>query len=177
MSLLQALRGKEKFTGQHMITLGSLVIAFILFSAWSVGYTSRSEFCNACHEMGPMYQTWQTSSHKDVACYDCHAEPGMQGLVKAKVKGLKEVYLHMTGATANIKAEERNINCYSCHQDKVKTNLDKALAVKDPHTQKHFANGMTCVSCHTGIVHEAKLNTMVPSRDTCSSCHLDQMKK
>jgi trimethylamine-N-oxide reductase cytochrome c-type subunit TorC len=177
MNLIQALRGKEKLTGQHMFILGALIVGFILLSTWSVGYTSRSEFCNACHEMNPMYQTWQTSSHKEVACFDCHAEPGIQGLVKAKAKGIKEVYLHMVGATANIKADERNINCFSCHQDKAKTNLEKASAAKDPHTQKHFDNGMTCVSCHAGIVHNGKMNNMTPSRETCSSCHLDQMKK
>ena len=177
MNLLRAIAGKEKLTGQHLVILGCAVVFFLILTAWSVGYTSRSEFCASCHEMTPMYQTWQTSSHKNVACFDCHSEPGAMGVVKAKAKGLKEVWLHITGATMNIKADERNINCFSCHQDKVKTNVERALAAKDPHTKKHFDNGMTCVSCHTGIVHNAKINNVGLTRDNCATCHLDQMRK
>jgi nitrate/TMAO reductase-like tetraheme cytochrome c subunit len=127
--------------------------------------------------MTPMHVSWQTSAHKNVACYDCHAEAGFQGTVKAKAKGLKELYLHVTAANVVPKASERDINCYSCHQDKVKMNADKAAGAKDPHTFKHFGNGMTCVTCHGGLVHNVKLNNAVPSRDTCSTCHLDAMKK
>jgi trimethylamine-N-oxide reductase cytochrome c-type subunit TorC len=128
--------------------------------------------------MKPMHQAWQTSSHKNVDCYSCHAEQGLEGTIKTKAKGLKELYLHTTGQVPPvIKAEERNVNCFSCHQDKVKGNAERAFAAKDPHTVKHFDNGMTCVSCHGGLVHNPKANNMVPSRDACTTCHLDQMKK
>lgn len=177
MNLLRAIAGKEKLTGQNLLILGCAAVLFLLFTAWSVGYTSRSEFCGACHEMTPMQKTWQASSHKAVACIDCHSEPGFKGFVKAKTKGLKDVWFHVTGKTVGIKADERDINCYSCHQDKVKTNVEKALAARDPHSKKHFDNGMTCVSCHAGIVHDAGLSNAALNRDTCTTCHLDQMKK
>lgn len=177
MSLLRALRGREKFTGRHLLITGALVVLFFLFTAWSVGYTSKSEFCGSCHEMGSFYQTWNTSAHKSVDCIDCHSEPGVQGLIKVKVKGLKELYVHMTSSNINPKAHENDINCYNCHQGKVSTNVDQALSRATPHTVKHIQNGLTCLTCHSGLVHNAKTNNLVPSRDTCVTCHLDQMYK
>lgn len=177
MNIIQTLKGKEKLTVKTAGILAVGVFTFFLLSAWSIGYTSRSEFCNTCHEMNKEYCTWQASAHKNVSCVSCHSEPGAMGVVKEKAKGMREVYVHITGVPETIKADERDINCYSCHQDKVKTDLDKALAMKDPHTQKHFSNGMTCISCHSGLVHNVKLNNTVPSRETCSNCHLDQMNK
>lgn len=177
MNLFKALCGKEKLTGQHLLVIGALVVFFFVVTAWSVGYTSKSEFCGSCHEMGAMQQTWINSSHKSVACIDCHSEPGVQGMFKAKIKGIKELYVHVTNSHINPKAEAKDVNCLSCHQDKVSTNIERAFAVKNPHTVKHYDNGMTCLSCHGGLVHNAKVNTTVPSRDACVTCHLDQMKK
>lgn len=177
MNLWMVVRGKEKLTGRHIVFIGAIIVFLLLSAGWSAAYTSRPEFCRTCHEMDSMYQSWQVSAHKNVACEDCHAEPGALGVAKAKAKGIREVYVHVTSSKIEPKANERDINCYNCHQDKVKTNVDKALAAKDPHTVKHFDNGMTCTTCHSGLVHNTKLNTMVPSRDTCASCHLDAMRK
>jgi trimethylamine-N-oxide reductase cytochrome c-type subunit TorC len=177
VSLWKALRGEEKLTGRHLLMLASIVIFFFVGTAWTVGHTSKSEFCAACHEMGTMHQTWLTSSHKNVACIDCHSEPGVKGMVKAKIKGVKELYVHVSGASIAPQAQARDINCLSCHQEKVTTNVEKAAAAKNPHTIKHFSNGMTCISCHGGLVHNDKMNTSSPSREACISCHLNQMDK
>lgn len=178
MNLWMALRGKEKVTGKHLLIIGALLVFLLISTAWTVAYTSTSEFCGStCHEMSPMYQSWQMSAHKNVSCDACHVEPGVKGLVKAKANGLKEVYVHVTSSNINPKASKDDFNCYSCHQDKVKVNTSKALAAKDPHTIKHFDNGMTCVTCHGGLVHDAKRNNAVPRRDNCTTCHLDAMNK
>jgi nitrate/TMAO reductase-like tetraheme cytochrome c subunit len=177
MNPLKILTGKGKLTSRHFILLACALVFLFVLTSWSVSYTSQSGFCMTCHEMTPMHKTWQMSAHKNIACIQCHTEPGAMGVVKEKAKGLREVYVHLTGTPATIKADERDISCFSCHQDKVKQNAEKALVMKDPHTVRHFENGMTCVSCHGGLVHDAQKNNMIPSRDTCTACHLDQMKK
>ena len=74
-----------------------------------------------------------------------------------------------------IKIENTNdVNCYVCHQDKIKEQ-ELALSRKDPHTERHFQEGMNCVSCHSGIVHDEMKNKVLPSRDRCYTCHLDAM--
>ncbi|WP_371373075.1 cytochrome c3 family protein [Sporomusa aerivorans] len=177
MNLMTVLRGKEKLTGRHVVLFGIILLFFLIFTGWSVAYTSQSQFCGTCHEMEPMYQTWQTSTHRNVDCEDCHTKPGVSGVVNAKAKGLKELYLHVTSSNIAPKADERDVNCYNCHQDKVKLNTGKALAAKEPHTVKHFDNGMNCITCHSGVVHNSKMNNTVPGRDTCARCHLDTMQK
>ncbi len=178
MNVWKVVSGKEKLTGRQLLLLAVfLIIAVLILSTWSVGYTARSEFCVTCHEMDHEYQTWLSSSHKNIACVDCHSGPGFQGLVKEKAKGMKEVYLHVTGNYGPIQADASEIYCYSCHQDKVKTDTARTAVAKNPHTIKHFDNGMNCLTCHSGIVHNEKLNLVLPNRESCATCHLDQMRK
>jgi nitrate/TMAO reductase-like tetraheme cytochrome c subunit len=120
-------------------------------------------------------ESWTTSAHKNVECIECHSKPGLEGTVETKANGLRQAYLHLTTDEFNPKAPVNDVNCLSCHQGKVSTNTDQALLRKNPHNVKHFENGMNCLSCHTGLVHDVKVNTLVPTRDTCVTCHLDQM--
>ena len=165
-----------KFTVRHFIGLGIAMVLFVAFTIGAVEYTNQSSFCGSCHEMSPMYTSWTHSSHKEVACAECHEEPGFEGTVKSKAKGTKEAWLHLTGNFDPPKAEAKDVNCYSCHQDKVKT-AELAADRKDPHTQWHFENGMNCLTCHSGIVHTEGKNQTLPTRDNCYTCHLDQMQK
>ena len=166
----------EKFTGRHFVLAAIAGICLLAFSAGAAAYTSESNFCGSCHEMSPMYKSWAMSGHKNVACAECHEEPGVVGTVKAKAQGAKETYLHLTDNYTVPKASPEDINCYSCHQDKVK-NEAAAADRKDPHTKKHFENGMNCLSCHSGVVHDEAKNTKLPDRENCFTCHLDQMNK
>jgi len=177
ISLFNALRGKEKFTGRHLLALSAFLVLILLFTGFSVSYTSSTSFCANCHEMEPFRQSWSLSSHKNVDCIECHSAPGLEGVVKTKANGLKQLYLHVTQSEFNPKAPPNDIHCLSCHQERVKTDTDLAEIRKNPHTVKHFENGMNCLSCHTGMVHNEKLNNALPSRDICVTCHLDQMKK
>jgi trimethylamine-N-oxide reductase cytochrome c-type subunit TorC len=175
-SIFNILRGREKLTGRHLLLLSALFIFLAVCSVWSVIYTSSSSFCATCHEMVSFQESWQVSSHKNVACIECHGKPGLAGTIETKANGLRQAYLHLTKSRFDPKAPVNEVNCFSCHQDKVSTNLEQAVLRKDPHTWKHFANGNICLSCHTGVVHDLKINTAVPSRASCVTCHLDQMQ-
>ena len=169
--------------GDKQVKLKHIAIAGIAcIVAFSAAYgmieaTNQNTFCGEqCHEMDPMYVTWQHSNHKTVDCADCHEQPGFTGMVQSKMKGTKELFLHVTGNVPDpIKVHDTNeVNCYTCHQDKIK-DAEIAGPRKDPHTAKHFENGMNCVTCHTGIVHNDAANQVLPSRERCYTCHLDAM--
>ncbi len=166
---------------KHVAIAGVACIALYGVSYGMIEATNQTTFCGeTCHEMDPMYQTWQHSAHaqSNVGCADCHEKPGLQGTIESKAKGTKELFLHVTGQVPDpIKIGDPNdVNCYTCHQDKM-LNAETAAAAKDPHTQKHFENGMTCMTCHTGVVHNDNANMYVPSRERCYTCHLDAMSK
>jgi hypothetical protein len=78
------------------------LLAFLLFAGFgavvgaggmvAINYSETSGFCGKCHTMDPELKAYSISAHKDVACAECHVEPGVKGWVKAKVKGTKQLY-------------------------------------------------------------------------------------
>ncbi|MEI7743507.1 MAG: NapC/NirT family cytochrome c [Chloroflexota bacterium] len=62
------------------------------FSAVSlVQWTETADFCGRCHTMSPELQAYDAGPHRDVACAECHVEPGIMGWVKAKMKGTQQL--------------------------------------------------------------------------------------
>jgi trimethylamine-N-oxide reductase cytochrome c-type subunit TorC len=176
MGLLKALCGKEKFTGKHLLTIGAFLVFMLIFTGWSISYTSSNSFCGeSCHIMDTYKKSWSSSAHKNVDCIACHSEPGISGAVGAKLNGLNHLMSNTFKSNQKPKAAETNINCLNCHQGKVVTNIEQGALRRSPHIATHYENGMNCLSCHAGIAHDIRVNTIVPTRDSCSRCHLDQM--
>ncbi|TET59618.1 hypothetical protein E3J48_07640, partial [Candidatus Aerophobetes bacterium] len=60
--------------GRALIIIGALVfIVVVTFAGFEV--TSSPRFCSTCHNMKPYYESWKTSSHNEVNCIKCHADP------------------------------------------------------------------------------------------------------
>lgn len=154
-------KGKLKLL---IIVSGFLLVALTVIG---VEFTSQPRFCYNCHEMGTVYQSWQTSFHKDISCLKCHAEPGVTGLVRTKAKGLREVWVHFTNPQIEPKADadtwEFSQRCLDCHGE--------IRGKVGPHNEKHFEMEFTCVSCHEGIGHQPGKNDQLPSREICKKCH------
>lgn len=170
--------GKIRF--RYLIGLGFIGIVLCAFTYVSVEASSDSVFCGtACHEMDPEYQSWQHSAHKDVACAECHEGQGLMGLAESKYQGTMETVAHITGnyEMPIVMEHPEKVDCYRCHQDKMKTDTDMAYARRDPHTMKHFENGINCITCHSGVVHNEMANKELPTRDRCFTCHLDGMNQ
>ena len=63
----------------------------------AVSWTETADFCGRCHAMGPELKAHQISPHRELACAECHVEPGLAGWVKAKVNGTKQLLQVITG--------------------------------------------------------------------------------
>ena len=46
----------------------------------------------ACHTMGPQQKAYEISPHVDVGCGECHVDPALIGLLKAKISGTRQLY-------------------------------------------------------------------------------------
>ena len=57
----------------------------------AVHFSETAGFCGMCHTMNPQLAAYAISPHRDVKCGECHVEPGLAGLVKAKLNGTKEL--------------------------------------------------------------------------------------
>lgn len=81
----------------------ALVLVAGFGSALTVGgvavaqWTETADFCGRCHTMGPELKGHELSAHRELACAECHVEPGLAGWVKAKINGTRQLIEVITG--------------------------------------------------------------------------------
>ncbi|CEG29058.1 NapC/NirT family cytochrome c [Bacillus sp. B-jedd] len=138
--------------------IATLTLLFLALF-FTIGYTgleatSSSGFCSSCHEMKPEFYTWKASSHGEVDCVNCHIEPGVKNLAKAKGNGIVELVKKQTNAyTAPIQMPKDipDSSCEKCH-NVYKREVTPSGDLIIPH-DKHKNKGIECVQCHSGVAH------------------------
>ena len=167
------------FTGFGAALLFLVVAVFgaVALGAYAIEITGHPKFCVSCHNMDEYYASWEHSSHKDVACIECHAKPGVSGIVAAKAQGMVQLVEYISGSYGTKPhGELGNANCQQagCHEEIVKDEklillYDKIKFRHDKHLGEH-PNGKTlnCVSCHGQTVQGQHISV---SKTTCLTCH------
>jgi len=62
------------------------------FSAVSlIHWTETADFCGRCHTMAPELTAYEAGPHQEVACAECHVEPGITGWIQAKLNGTRQL--------------------------------------------------------------------------------------
>jgi nitrate/TMAO reductase-like tetraheme cytochrome c subunit len=159
----------------------ALVVGVFLLALLSLGtygtvqHTARSEFCNSCHIMEPYYESWQASSHKDVACIECHYEPGALETFEGKFKALSQLAKYVT-RTAGTKpwAEVSDQSCMrsGCHSVRMLEGPVEFGRVKFDHRhhllESRRGRRLRCVSCHSQIVQGEHITV---TDSVCFACH------
>lgn len=158
---------------KRKVTLIVAAVGLIVFSAAAIQFTSNPSFCSSCHSISPLVSSWEESSHNEVNCLACHAEPGAVGLIKRKAYGLRELYVHVTDPEAVPKAQSDtwafSQRCLDCHEEVHPEREDQVAALS--HNKRHFEMEMSCITCHVGIVHNEDEYNPIPSREICLTCH------
>ncbi len=154
----------------------ALVLVIILAGAVALTgvalpLTSHPKFCATCHNIKPAYDSWLTSSHKDVTCVACHVRPGIAGFVEDKaIAGIKDVTITLFGSPTpyhNLQATVYSEVCISCHRailrvseiaerDLPKPAKDVGLIMSHRKHMEAFAKrdqGEGCTTCHSQVVH------------------------
>ncbi|MFC1635148.1 NapC/NirT family cytochrome c [Planctomycetota bacterium] len=167
------------FTGFGAALLFLVVAVFgaVALGAYGIKITGHPKFCVSCHNMEEYYVSWQHSSHKDVACVDCHADPGISGTVAAKAQGMVQLVQYISGSYGTRPhGEISNASCQhgGCHEEivndeKIFMLYDKIKFRHDRHLSEH-PNGksLNCVSCHGQTVEGQHISV---SKTTCLTCH------
>lgn len=131
-----------------------ILISFSIIGIVSaMDVTSFPSVCGSCHEMKPEHVTWQASAHSQIACTNCHIEPGVIHLVQNKVQALNHVYGHLRKnyyLPVQMKKTISNAVCENCHTEARK--ITPSGDIKIPH-EKHLARGIACIKCHAGVAH------------------------
>lgn len=166
---------------------GGRILAFLAFLvlpvlATAMGLSAHmeksktTEFCLSCHVMEPYGQSlrvddesWLPAQHyqnnripRDHACFTCHTDYTLFGDYKAKLRGLRHVYVNYIGTIpAEIKLYEpyNNRECLHCHAGA------RSFEESDLHKEIRAdlgANKTSCLECHDAVhnVHELKGKTL-----------------
>jgi nitrate/TMAO reductase-like tetraheme cytochrome c subunit len=166
---------KAKRRKRRLLLFG-LPTALILLFIVSVEVTSTSSFCSSCHYMKPFFESWKTSSHKDVQCKVCHYPPGMKSFFRTKIEGLVMVGRYWTRLYVKSKpwAEIQDESCLrpGCHDRRLLEGKVEFGKVAFDH-KAHFddlkrGKTLRCTSCHSQIVQGEHI-TVTPA--SCFLCH------
>ena len=159
----------------RLFSFGFLVLVGfgLLVTLLMVEATSQPQFCGSCHVMEPYYESWLTSSHKEVACVECHIPPGIYSEAEKKVEGLSMMVSYFTGTYGtNPWAEIDDAACLECHQRRLlagKEVFGGILFDHGPHlTELRREKRLRCTSCHSQIVQGSHINV---TTSTCILCH------
>ena len=158
-----------------LIFVVCIVVAAIGASEW---YTSQADFCGSCHIMKNAYNTWGSSKHKDVRCVECHYAPGESHALKAKFKGLGQLFTYIATEENKVRKPTRinDLSCTTsqCHpeqqlkEDKV-IFRDRILYIHKTHFDKTIeGQRLHCDTCHQHV--RAEQHFQVP-KVACFLCH------
>jgi len=181
MALIAFLVIRPSVTG----TRGGKILAFIsLFifpilagsmgAAEHVEHSKTTEFCLSCHVMTDYGQSLRVGDKgsipavhfqnhlvpPDQACYTCHTDYAMYGDVRAKLRGLRHVYVQYAGKvpeTVKLYTPYNNRECLHCHLG-AKSFEEGVVHNQDPETlPKIKSNQLSCTTsgCHE-VVHNVK---------------------
>ena len=166
--------------GKILAFLGLFILPLIAAGMGTTYHIDRSKsttFCLSCHEMEPFGKSLLVNdprhlaaahfqNHRipaDEACYTCHTNYAMFGGIRAKLGGLKHVYVHYLGtvpAPEAIRLYEpfNNRECLHCHLGA------RSFEVSAAHTSNPYlipalkGNQVSCLSCHKTVHDVAELN-------------------
>jgi cytochrome c-type protein NapC len=158
--------------GRVALLIGIVAIP-LLVSAGSVSSgvheSSRTSFCLSCHEMerhgmslfadnraalaATHYQNRLVE--REETCYSCHTDYAMFGGVKAKLNGLRHVWVHYFGKVPekiSLYQPYPSANCLHCHEDA------RRFVEAPPHQAilgALYDGSTSCLGCHN-VAHDMK---------------------
>ena len=139
----------------------------------AVEITSTPRFCGSCHIMKPYYESWRHSSHKNVACVECHIAPGVTAEIRKKYEALSMVVKYFTATYGtNPWTEIEDAACLRCHERRLLMGTVTLKDIQFDHSAhlQDMRRGKTlrCTSCHSQIVQGSHIAV---TTTTCILCH------
>ncbi len=153
--------------------LALMVALGLIATVTAVEVTSKPRFCGSCHIMAPYYESWQHSSHHNIACVECHIPPGVTAEIRKKFEALSMVARYFTGTYGtNPWTEIEDAACLRCHERRLLAGKELIGDIVFDHTAhlSEMRRGKTlrCTSCHGQLVQGSHIAV---TTSTCILCH------
>jgi hypothetical protein len=128
--------------------------------------------------MRPYFDSWETSTHNEVRCVDCHIPPGITAEFRKKYEALSMVARYFTGTYGtNPWTEIDDASCLRCHEKRLLFGQElyqDILFDHAPHlTEMRRGKKLRCTSCHSQIVQGSHIAV---TSSTCVLCHFKDQK-
>jgi cytochrome c-type protein NapC len=151
--------------GRAIAFLAMFLLPVLALAGAANNHMERSKtttFCISCHEMQPYFDSLHIDEGRhlpavhyqnrtiprDKACFTCHTQYTMFGDIKAKLNGLKHLWVHYMGTIPDkIELYEpyNDRECLHCHAgSRVFEELPEHVKVRD----KLKDGALRCFSCH-----------------------------
>jgi hypothetical protein len=156
--------------------------------------------CSSCHTMDTHVASWKDSAHKDVACTECHADPGVAGWARMQVGRLQMRSRDKEADLSQIATAVPNERCLNCHarqmpwvmQDLKPAKLDeKGEPIRPAKSELQFLGAeaghdvhltmdkpLQCTDCHGGVSHgpapSQEPDHAAAMHKLCLDCHAEQ---
>lgn len=150
--------------GKKLKIVGFLVLMAMIAGGIPLYKTYRYvehdvNFCQSCHIMKKAFTTWGQNAHKGVNCKICHVQdmPGRMAMALRAAIGKEDVGPH---------AKLDRTVCEQCHLN-TKAAVTKNVLGTVGHEKHVIKNGMQCVTCHFGKLHNTKTTA-----ENCQTCHM-----
>lgn len=134
--------------------VGRLWACALVFAALAVmllpGTVPASRACSTCHVMDEAVATWESSAHSGVACYGCHARPGLAGSLGATVAGVLRL---ASDETTSWPARIGSGRCLGCHDEIARDYTGRRVRMRHSDV---IAAGMACTDCHGAVGHDSE---------------------
>jgi len=145
--------------------------------------TSDPTFYGRYQRYADRYKAWKTSSHKDVACMQCHV--GSDNAVVRNAGLVGEYYRSKPNALRPAIATlppASSAGCRKCHKNERAFNVKRLMQVPHPAHPDLAKETRDCISCHKWVAHSEKYqkrHTTMPFTGICISfgCHAGTKKK
>lgn len=156
------------------VVMASGLLGFGLVGFVAVEHTAQPAFCGSCHNMLPYIAAWEQSKHAEVACIECHYEPGSLETLEGKFKAITQVAKYITSTEAKPYAEVSDASCLraGCHSVPSLEGKIQFGRVGFEHTdhvlESRRGRELQCTSCHSHIL-EGEHFTV--TERVCFTCH------
>ncbi len=165
---------KKKKTNFYILLItGTLSVGLLSFGAFYTYWNSASpdKTCASCHEISPSVSSFSTSTHRALACKECHGTALSNGIHSMKEKG-NMVFSHFGDKIpARIHMNEDQIfavmeDCRRCHTAEYADWLAgghsasyEAIFLNTKHNSEEQLNP-DCMRCH-GMYYEGRTEELV----------------
>lgn len=154
-----------------VLTTALLVVAVCLSVLVLAGLAplapQSARACAQCHRMGSAVSSWEAGVHSEVACYGCHARPGVSGALEASVRGAGRL---VGGSPDAAGSSVVYAGCLGCHSELARSTVGSEVRVRH---KELIDSGIDCVTCHPSVGHDGLAATASApdlGRDVMSWC-------